>query len=109
MKAVIPAAGVGKRLRPHTLNKPKALLPVAGKPIIGSLNRESEANGIIKESGCGWSEEISGPREMAEAILRLYNDAALKAEMGRKGREYVGCHFSLNNSLAAYERLLRKM
>ena len=29
MKAVIPAAGIGTRLRPHTLNKPKALLPVA--------------------------------------------------------------------------------
>jgi len=37
MKAVIPAAGVGTRLRPHTLNKPKALLPVAGKPILAHI------------------------------------------------------------------------
>ncbi|MFH1039271.1 MAG: glycosyltransferase family 4 protein [PVC group bacterium] len=81
----------------------------AGKPIIGSLNRESEANDIIRESGCGWSEEITGPGEMAQAVLRLYKDAALKAEMGRKGREYVGRHFSLDGSLAAYEQLLQKM
>jgi glucose-1-phosphate thymidylyltransferase len=37
MKAVIPAAGVGTRLRPHTLNKPKALLPVAGRPILAHI------------------------------------------------------------------------
>ena len=37
MKAVIPAAGVGTRLRPHTYTLPKALLYVAGKPIISHI------------------------------------------------------------------------
>ncbi len=37
MKVVIPAAGIGKRLRPFTYTKPKALLPVAGKPIIAHI------------------------------------------------------------------------
>jgi glucose-1-phosphate thymidylyltransferase len=37
MKAIIPAAGIGKRLRPHTLNMPKALLLVAGRPILGHI------------------------------------------------------------------------
>lgn len=37
MKAIIPVAGIGKRLRPHTLNIPKALLNVAGKPILGHI------------------------------------------------------------------------
>lgn len=37
MKAVIPVAGIGKRLRPHTLTNPKALLNVAGKPILGHI------------------------------------------------------------------------
>jgi glucose-1-phosphate thymidylyltransferase len=32
--AVIPAAGAGKRLKPHTHTTPKALLAVAGKPIL---------------------------------------------------------------------------
>jgi glucose-1-phosphate thymidylyltransferase len=34
MKAIIPVAGVGSRLRPHTHTQPKALVPVAGKPIL---------------------------------------------------------------------------
>ena len=46
MKAVIPAAGIGTRLRPHTLNKPKALLPVAGKPILAHIVDDLTAAGI---------------------------------------------------------------
>ncbi len=34
MRAIIPVAGVGSRLRPHTYAIPKVLLNVAGKPII---------------------------------------------------------------------------
>ena len=37
MKAVIPVAGEGTRLRPHTHTVPKPLLRVAGKPILGHI------------------------------------------------------------------------
>jgi glucose-1-phosphate thymidylyltransferase len=37
MKAIIPLAGIGSRLRPHTHTQPKALVPVAGKPILGHI------------------------------------------------------------------------
>ena len=37
MKIVIPAAGQGTRLRPHTHTLPKVMLPVAGRPIIGHI------------------------------------------------------------------------
>jgi glucose-1-phosphate thymidylyltransferase len=37
VKAIIPAAGEGRRLKPHTVATPKALLQVAGKPIIGHI------------------------------------------------------------------------
>jgi glucose-1-phosphate thymidylyltransferase len=34
MKIIIPMAGMGKRMRPHTLTVPKPLIPVAGKPMV---------------------------------------------------------------------------
>ncbi len=37
MKVVIPLAGFGTRLRPHTYTKPKPLLNVAGKPVLGHI------------------------------------------------------------------------
>lgn len=37
MNIIIPAAGQGTRLRPHTHTVPKVMLPVAGRPIIGHI------------------------------------------------------------------------
>ncbi|TGE05377.1 sugar phosphate nucleotidyltransferase [Hymenobacter fodinae] len=37
MKAVIPVAGIGSRLRPHTHTQPKSLVPVAGNTILGHI------------------------------------------------------------------------
>lgn len=37
MKIIIPMAGRGSRLRPHTLTTPKPLIPIAGKPIVQRL------------------------------------------------------------------------
>ncbi len=37
MIAIIPVAGAGTQLRPHTYTQPKSLIPVAGKPILGFI------------------------------------------------------------------------
>jgi glucose-1-phosphate thymidylyltransferase len=37
MKILIPVAGIGSKLRPHTHTQPKALVPVAGKPILSHI------------------------------------------------------------------------
>ncbi len=46
MRAIIPVAGVGSRLRPHTYTVPKVLLNVAGKPIIGHILDKIIENGF---------------------------------------------------------------
>ena len=37
---IIPMAGKGKRMRPHTLTTPKPLIPIVGKPIVARLVEE---------------------------------------------------------------------
>lgn len=46
MKAIIPVAGAGTRLRPHTYTRPKPLIPVAGKPILGFIMDQLVQAGI---------------------------------------------------------------
>ncbi len=48
MRAIIPVAGVGSRLRPHTFTIPKVMLNVAGKPIIGHIMDKIIADGITE-------------------------------------------------------------
>jgi glucose-1-phosphate thymidylyltransferase len=48
MRAIIPVAGVGTRLRPHTFSLPKVLLNVAGKPLIAHIIDALIEQGINK-------------------------------------------------------------
>ena len=50
MRAIIPVAGVGTRLRPHTHTAPKVLVHVAGKPMLGHLLDELIKLGIDEVS-----------------------------------------------------------
>lgn len=81
MKIIVPMAGMGKRMRPHTLTVPKPLLPIAGKPtvqrlvediakvcnekieevnfIIGRFGAEAEANLIKVAESIGAKGKIS--------------------------------------------------
>lgn len=48
MRAIIPVAGFGSRLKPHTYSIPKVLLNVGGKPIIGHIVEKLLGEGIHK-------------------------------------------------------------
>ena len=48
MKIIVPMAGRGSRLRPHTLTVPKPLIPVAGKPIVHRL--VADIAGVLNEN-----------------------------------------------------------
>ncbi len=48
MRAIIPVAGLGSRLKPHTHTLPKVLLNVGGKPILGHIIDKVQNEGVKK-------------------------------------------------------------
>lgn len=69
MHAIIPVAGVGSRLRPHTYTLPKVLLNVAGKPILAHILDK------LLEEGINSATIIVGYMgEMVEEYVRSHYD-----------------------------------
>lgn len=81
MRAIIPVAGVGSRLRPHTYTVPKVLLNVAGKPIIGHIMDKIIENGFDEAT-----------------IIIGY--------LGEKIREYILGHYSIKVDFVEQEERL---
>lgn len=48
MKVVIPVAGIGAKLRPHTHTQPKTLVPIAGKPMLAHIVDQLIEGGITE-------------------------------------------------------------
>ena len=71
MKAVILAAGYGTRLYPLTLDRPKALLPIAGRPMLDRLlDRLEEVRGLDDVYVVTNSKFVEPVREWARAAAR---------------------------------------
>jgi glucose-1-phosphate thymidylyltransferase len=86
MKIIVPMAGIGSRLRPHTLTIPKPLTVIAGKPIVQRLVEDitSVVNQKIEEIAF-----IIGPA--AKGFPANTKDELLKIakKLGAKGSVYV--------------------
>ena len=74
MKVVIPAAGAGKRLFPHTFTKPKPMVYIAGKPIIGHIldrMRDLEPEEVILVVGYKKEQIMSYVDENYSGIFKI--------------------------------------
>ncbi len=78
MKLIIPMAGRGSRLRPHTLTVPKPLVPVGGKPIVHRLVEDIAASCPEKIDEIGFVIGDFGAEVEKELI-------AVAAQLGAKG------------------------
>jgi len=82
MKIIVPMAGRGSRLRPHTLTVPKPLIPIAGKPIVHRL--VEDIAGVINQD----------IEEIAFIIHKDFGDKvpqeliAIAEKLGAKGTIY---------------------
>ena len=86
MKIIVPMAGVGSRLRPHTLTTPKPLTVIAGKPIVQRL--VEDISGVIDQK----IEEIAfiiGPATKGFPSDTEEKLVAIANKLGAKGSVYV--------------------
>ena len=86
MKIIVPMAGIGSRLRPHTLTVPKPLTVIAGKPIVQRLVEDiaSVIDEEIDEIAFVIGSRAKGfPADTEEKLLKIAE------ELGAKGSVYV--------------------
>jgi len=81
MNIIVPMAGMGKRMRPHTLTVPKPLIPVAGKPIVQWLIED-----IVTVCGEGVQEVAFVVGHFGEEVEKNLMDIA--KSVGAKGKIY---------------------
>jgi len=81
----------------------------AGRPLVASLPLSGDAPRLIAEARCGLCVPPEDPQALAQAILTLHHDPALREEMGRNGRRYAEEYLSLRVCAARYEELLRRV
>ena len=86
MKIIVPMAGIGSRLRPHTLTIPKPLTVIAGNPIVQRLVEDIAA---VVDQKIDEIAFIIGPA--AKGFPANTKDKLLEiaAELGAKGSVYV--------------------
>jgi len=86
MKIIVPMAGIGSRLRPHTLTIPKPLTVIAGKPIVQRLVEDIAH--VVKQE----IEEIAfiiGPAKKGFPSNTEEKLMSIAAELGAKGSVYI--------------------
>jgi glycosyltransferase involved in cell wall biosynthesis len=79
----------------------------AGRPVIFTA---SAANNPVEEARCGLTVPPQNPQALAEAVIKLYQmSPEERAEMGKRGREYVEKHHDIRKLAAHLERVLQSL
>ncbi|WP_405247629.1 sugar phosphate nucleotidyltransferase [Cellulophaga sp. Asnod2-G02] len=84
MKIIVPMAGRGSRLRPHSLTVPKPLIPVAGKPIVHRL--VSDIVGVLNQPIEEIAFILGDPAFFGDDVVESLK--ALAVELGAKPTIY---------------------
>jgi glucose-1-phosphate thymidylyltransferase len=82
MNIIIPMAGLGKRMRPHTLTVPKPLLPIAGKPIVHRLVEDIARVCPEKIDNIGFIIHPGFGKDVEESLKKI------ASEVGAQGKIY---------------------
>jgi len=77
-----------------------------GRPAVCNLPATADAWKIVEGSKSGFCAEAGDPDALADAVLRIYRDPAMREEMERNGRMYAETYFDRNHSIDQYDQLL---
>ncbi|MBR9854034.1 MAG: nucleotidyltransferase [Algicola sp.] len=88
MKIIVPMAGRGSRLRPHTLTVPKPLIPVAGKPIVHRLVADiaKVLGEPIEEVAFILGDPAFFGSDVVESLMELANELGAKGSIYRQDK-----------------------
>ncbi|MBC2843816.1 sugar phosphate nucleotidyltransferase [Winogradskyella flava] len=86
MKIIVPMAGRGSRLRPHSLTVPKPLIPVAGQPIVHRLVKDiaKVLRQPIEEIAFVLGDPAFFGDEVVESLTELAQDLGAKSSIYRQ-------------------------
>lgn len=81
----------------------------AGRPIVASVDEESDTATTVREGGCGLVTRPGDPAALAAAIMSLLDDAPRREAMGRAARACFDATYSRDSALAALTRILENV
>jgi colanic acid biosynthesis glycosyl transferase WcaI len=81
------------------------LLLASGRPIIGSVPADGTAAKAIQQSGGGIVVAPESADALADAVLNLYQNPELAAQLGYKGRNFAVENYSFEQALNRYEEV----
>jgi glucose-1-phosphate thymidylyltransferase len=86
MKIIVPMAGRGSRLRPHSLTVPKPLIPVAGQPIVHRLVKDiaKVLKQPIEEVAFVLGDPAFFGEDVVESLTELAEDLGARASIYRQ-------------------------
>jgi len=81
----------------------------SGRPLLASSDGDSGVATLVKTAECGRCIEPGETEHLAEAILDLYRNPALRETMGRRGRRYAEENHSKQVVIDRYHDLLQRI
>jgi colanic acid biosynthesis glycosyl transferase WcaI len=99
LSIVILRQGIGINSLPSKIFS----IMASGRPILVSVDEESESWNLIQQADAGLWVRPEDASKLAEAIISLKKDNALREQLGKNGRNWVELHHSSQNAAVQFE------